>query len=486
MSFATRKLHRRCRKLIEQADALQSHGRTAEALARYQEALGIAEQLADDDPADASLLLQRAVMLRDIGNLHVSNGDQQQALAVLTECERVCRELAGRHRLDVGPLIADVEVQRGGANLVLGRGASAVLLLDRAVNGYLEQLRATDDEDSPEIVFALARALIVNATALMRYGDPDVAAASADMGWRAYLGQHGAPGWHVGHMRELSASAAKILAESGRLERALDADEVAVKAAAEVAEASGSAADRRRLATVLANWALHLRATGWAAHREEGDGRLAESRAIDAAVARETEAEWERVRAGMPRVTLAAALGVAVGKLGRDRVPVDLPTTFTGAPDDGTVSPSGRCDRQLAGGYAATLAGVAADLLSVAAPDSLRIGLEAHYLFAIDRDANPPARDQVSEWTIPWIRLLLTCCRALDTAPDQTFARPLALDLAAHGIKLVDSLPLSALDNTSAADREEADTGRLVRDLLAIHASLLAGNDDNSAREAHG
>jgi hypothetical protein len=421
MSRATRELQRQYEALTARAEALGERGRTAEALARYREALECAELLAA--------------------------ADARRVPAVLR-------------------LQADIELQEGIAQLARGWGASAVLHLDQAVNGYLHLLREGGRRaDERQLVLVVSRSLLVNADALMRYGDPELAAASADLGFRAYLGQHRTRGWNVAEMGALAASASATLARTGRLADALDADGVAVKAAGETAEGSGSDDDRRWLAATLATWSMHLLATGDAEHRQEAADCLAEARAVDAAAAREAQDDWERVQASPPAITLADALRVAGREFGR--IP-DALAAYT-EPPDRVVSPSGRTNPRLAAFDAAKLAEVAVELLPRFPAEGLRIGLEGHYLFAAAELVAPRGGWETADR----VGLILACCRALDDESDQSVALPLAVDLASHNIPLIDAL-------VSAAAGDPA-LKRLLRDCLDHHARLLDRAGDQAS-----
>ncbi|MFC6016024.1 hypothetical protein ACFP2T_07435 [Plantactinospora solaniradicis] len=424
MSRATRKLQRQYEALTGQAEALRERGRTAEALARYREALEGAERLAAAD---------------------------------------------GRHTFDVLRLRADIEVQEGIAQLARGWGASAVLHLDRAVNGHLYLLRESGRRaDERQLALVLSRSLLVNAEALMRYGDPQLAAAAADLGFRGYLGQHRTRGWNVAHMGVLATNASAILARAGRLADAIEADAIAVKAVGERAEGSGTGDDRRCLATTLATWSMHLLATGDTEHRQQAAACLADARALDAAASREAQEDWERIQASPPAITLADALRVAEQELGQ--IPADLPATYTDPPTN-VVSPSGRTDPHLAAIDAAKLAGIAVELLPRSPAEGLRIGLEGHYLFAAGALTAPLGERAAAVW----VELILACCRVLDDEPDPSVALPLAVDLASHNIPLIDALLPTVGDNSAL--------GRLLRDCVDHHAQLLDRAGDQASAE---
>ncbi|NMO55304.1 hypothetical protein HH310_29485 [Actinoplanes sp. TBRC 11911] len=420
MSRATRALRRQYVALADLAGALRAQDRTVEALARYREALEGAEQLAAID---------------------------------------------GRRAVDVLVLRADIAVQEGILRDTQGWGASAVLHLDRAVSGYLQLSRASRRQVNQEqLALATAPALVVNAEVLMWYGDPQLAAAAADLGFRLYLGQHGSRGWNVPQMANLAKSASGVLARTGHLANAVEADEIAVKAFGETAAGSGSADDRRRLATAQATMGMHLLATGDVEHRPQAAHCLAGARDADAAAASAAQDDWARIQALPPVHTVAEALRVA------DRVPTDLPETYT-APPFTIVTPSGRSDPGLAAIDAGKLAGVAVELLPRLPAEGLRIGLEAHYLFAAGAMAAPLGEREAATWA----GLVLALCHALDDDPDRATALPLSVDLAAQNIRMIDVLLPDAGGDPAL--------GQLLRDCVDHHAELLDRTDDQSTAE---
>jgi tetratricopeptide (TPR) repeat protein len=484
MSRATRKLQQRCQALGEQAKALVSRGQHDEALARLGEALDIAGRLNEADPADAWPQQMRAAILRDLSDLRQATGEVEQALNVLTQRMQVCHELASRHGIDTRRQRAEIEARQGILNFGQGSGVSAVCHLENALNTYISLLSETKLDKGNELMLDVSQVLIDNAEVLMRYGDPALAAASADAAWRFYLHEYETPGFDGVRMGKIAEAASAILARNGRLDDAIKADEAVVVAAHEAANASGSAADRKWLATALAYQGLHLNAAGQPGSLQDAADCLGRSQALDAAAAVEAIAEWERVRSAVPPLTLAAALNTATRVLARERVPADLPEGITSGPGKAVFRASLRCDSKLAAVYAVKLADVAVDLLPVAVREGLRIGLEAHYLFAIGWSSNPIGRQQVREWGIPWARLILECCRVLATDPEQPSGLPLALDLVLWNLERIDMLLLSVIGEDPAASDpaqspDRAETVQLLRDCLTQHAGLLDTSGDH-------
>jgi tetratricopeptide (TPR) repeat protein len=484
----------RCAELTEMAAGLQRRGRLEPALIFYTEALDIAQKRATADPADDRPIRQRASILFQLGALHIEADRWDVAVTVLEDSERAYRELAERGVSGIEPLVADVKARRARARMLGGRGASAVLEVDEAVS-YLLALLAS--QQTPARSLAMARTLVSNAVILDRFGDPDLAVASADRAIRLFTSQadaiNAAPDleFQFEDLLTVADIASRIHSASRQLDRTLEADDLAVHAARALAKASGSAGDAKALAVRLTRKALHLRALGRPDRREEATACLAEGSDLDAPAALLTTAEWEQAMNEEPPLNLAMALEDAELTLGRGRVRSELLDAVTGvASGSGVLSPSGRCSEEAARMHANELSGIAVDLLPQSAESGLRIGLEAHYLFAVGtRHEAAVVRHQFDSSGIPWARLLLACCQVLDRMKAE-WALPLALDLASWNFGVIVQLqpfvmnvqrylktgkPLPGDLDTSVVD--------LVRDCLSVHAALHLRNGDDEAAQ---
>jgi hypothetical protein len=391
---------------------------------------------------------------------------------------QVCHDLASRYGLDIRRELANVDAVAGALTARRGSGAAAVVLLDSALGAYLPLLGESGDEsdDDAELASEFSLALINQASVLMAYGDPTLAGAAADNAFRFYVGQYGKPGWDAAVMGKIAKAASALLARVGRLDDAVSADECLVGAAREAAQAGGSAADRTRLASALAIQGLHLEATGMQGSSEAAVECLTESRRLDPGATMVEIQAWDQAQAEAPPLTLAMALRAAAKRVG-DPVLAGLPECLTGAPDSRTFRISRLCEPQRLPEYAAKLAGISIELLPVAVREGLRIGLEAHYLFAVGLRENPIGGDQILRWRITWVRLVLECCRVLVTESEQPSGIPLALDLAASNIDSIDAL-LHAMDeerrsNGSVPPPDRDESARLLRDCLTEHAELI-------------
>jgi hypothetical protein len=219
---------------------------------------------------------------------------------------------------------------------------------------------------------------------------------------------------------------------------------------------------------------------------------LAEATALDATAVGQQEQAWQSVRSAGMQVTLSEALAVADTVLGPGRVRPQLLEVVTAPAMKGSIiGPSDRCVPQLGAAFGSELAGIAVDLLPRAPRDGLRIGVEAHCLFAVCSRENPPyLRYQFAEFGVPWARLLLACCTALAGMPDQAWALPLALDLAGWNLGVLRNLQpwmvLSAGGAQAGAPAAGLPAGgvnvaELTRECFLQHASLHDRAGDQKA-----
>jgi tetratricopeptide (TPR) repeat protein len=480
----------RCAKLTETAAGLQRRGRLEPALTFYTEALDLADKRVRADPADDRPLRDRASILYALGSLHTDAARWNAAVTVLEEAEKVYRELAGRGADGIEPLIADVKARRATARMLGGRGASAVLEVDEAVSYHLG-LPASEQTAARSL--DMARVLTSNATILDRFGDPDLAVASADRAIRLYTSLadaiNAAPDldFQFEHLLAVADIAARIHSASRRFDRAFEADDLAVHAARALATAGGSAT---AVAVRLTRKGLHLRAAGRPDQGDEADACLAEGSALDAAAVLQATAEWERAVKAGPPVTLGMALVEANLALGIGRARPVLDALAVPATAGGILSPSGRCSQDAARTHADELGKIAIDLLPLSPLPGLRLALEAHYLFAVGtRHAAPVVRHQFDSSGIPWARLLLASCQALDGMHEE-WALPLALDLASWNFGVIVQLQPFVMTaqrylKTGRPPPGDLDTSvvQLVGDCLSMHASLHTRNDDDEAAQ---
>jgi tetratricopeptide (TPR) repeat protein len=356
------------------------------------------------------------------------------------------------------PYLADLWVTRGMAQSSRGYGASAVLDLDAGVQAY-----GASGDDLP---LELATALALNASVLEDFGDPDLAVRSADAAIGLFLrhqddldkGPQGAT--HAHHLCVAARVAGDVHAGAGRLDIALRADDIGIKTADRLAD-SESEPDQQLLVEAMTRRALRLRAAG----RPE-EARPLFRAAIDADLAA-AEAVSERLSRPRPP-TLGDALAAVTDKLGRPSAYPSL-VALTDGGDRPLVAPSRRCELESATGAARELAALAGPALATEGlgPAGRRIGLEAHYLFAIaSRYGARAMRFELGEHGPQWARLLLDLSAAFEADRNPR----LAMDMAAWGGGLANSLlPFGAGDPQTRA---------LAADCIERHGRLLAAAGD--------
>ena len=346
-------------------------------------------------PGDAGAVRELASRLRD----GAEDARPAEAIAALEESERLYASLPGDGALAA---LADVRCRKGQAQAAAGHGASAVLTLDESLSGY-DAVGA----NRPHSPYSLdyAQAFLVNADILRRYGDPDLAVASADGAIRQYLHNRDAVNAsagqriHLGRFQRALAIASELHAAAGRFGLAYQVDDMAIEGAPLVGDTAVRARARK---------AVHLRADGRVREADELARQVgaSSSRAL-------TEAETAFARP--ERLTLLAAVGQARSALGERAVPYSLAAVLT---DPSKVLEAGGCVSLR--GPEEEMAGSASDLARAAlalAPGEepgRTLALEAHYLFAVaSLEQVPGLRHRFGAYGSDWARVLLSLTRAL-------------------------------------------------------------------------
>jgi hypothetical protein len=408
----------RCMALYERAHELMGLDRNAEALPLLEEALSIARQIREASPEDPASLQGVASTLYAMGSALSALRRPAAAIRALAECEQVYLTLgrAGQGS-DIPAKLADVVARRGGANLSRGHGASAVLDLDDAVTRY-EQICAADP-DRPHL--DLARVLATNAVVLAHHGDPDLAVGAADRAIRIYVnGNTQLDLVSTQGLQRAAEVAAELHGEAGRLDAALAADDYCIRAH-EAFLAYGAADAGAGLVRSLVRASGHLEAFG---HTAKAKACRARAREVDAVAFAAAEAE-RRPTAGAPGpVTLRRALEVS----GDDPLAPRLMDRL-GDPRDLAAPPSlsNRYVPQAAVIYALAYAESCLRLAPTHPNEALRLGLEAHYVFAIEsRRQTMQMRYQLAEFAPHWARALLVCAHIFDRAGQRAMTEDLA------------------------------------------------------------
>ena len=407
-------------QLLEEAQYLiLLESRHEEALTKLESSEPLLRALKQDHPEDDRPAKTLASLLYSKGRCLAELGRPADALAALSESEQGYVELRDARGLQTDKLIADVRARRGLVESELGRGASAVLDLDAAITTYLRLLKRPGMTPELDDLLNLARVASINASVLRRYGDPNLAVISADHAITVYFSHaqeinrrpmiaH----MHAQYLRAAAGVAVAIHAVHQRLEIAVHAADLYIRTARTNAQ-DQSPASIAELAEALAWMGLIGQARGGDAETERC---LPEARSLDGSAARRVEENWQAAKEGRHPLlnTLSSALEVAAGELGSTRVSADLARTIASPPTRGSAvfTPSARCSGVAAPAVAQQLAELATDLLPSAPEAALRLGLEAHYLFAaVSREQTATYRYRFSEWTVPWARALLACSR---------------------------------------------------------------------------
>jgi tetratricopeptide (TPR) repeat protein len=426
-------LEKQALQLVHMAQAMMIAEQFEHALEKQMAAESILRTLKRDHPQEPQHAYELASLLYAKSSCLHFTERSDDAMAALDESQRGYTELRDAGCAGMDRLIADVRARRGRFEATRGRGASAIVETDAATTTYL-RLQA-----QPGMVLQLpdlldrARILSANALALVRYGDPDLAAISADHAIAIYLTNVQAinaspPSAHM-HMSYLCSSAGiatEIHAVHGRLDIAIQAADIYAQIARTRAQ-NESAHHTTELARALAWKGLIWQARGGGTGAERC---LAEAYALDSLVMRRVEQAWQETSAGRHplRNTLASALKIAARDLGSTRV-MDLVQALVVPPTQGGVvfTPSSRCSSEEAVPRARELAELAMTLFPSAPDAALRLGLEAHYLFsASSRESTAGFGSEPPGWEIPWARVLLACSRDYRDQGDL----PMALDLS--------------------------------------------------------
>jgi tetratricopeptide (TPR) repeat protein len=405
----------RVNRLMRQGEKMMRMGRNEQALELHKKALEISRELSRLQPEDQLHTRVIASLLYNIASSLSAIGRPIEALEALGESEQKYIKVGAAGPEPTDTLLADVQARKAMAKYACGYGASAVVDLNLAIIGYA---RFSVDRDHQHYL-DLARVLSINALVLRSYGDPDLAVASADYAIRAYLYRASevngtaSAAIHASYLRMAVGVASEIHAAHGRISHALAADGIAVHTARSLMPRK-TANDMRELTLALTRMGLHLRAN---AQEAEAESLLREGQTLDPSAAKIALSEWELVKGGVDptRITVATSLAAAAKELGSDRVPDELSSALTHpAIAVKLLTPSQRCDPELAPAFAKLLADAALALPPAMRAEMMRLGLEAHYLFVMADNQLPESRSQLNDFGPSWARILLACSRAYE------------------------------------------------------------------------
>jgi tetratricopeptide (TPR) repeat protein len=468
--------------LLDQAERQLRAGQVAAALWSQGQAIEASRALAEQHPDDPRHRLSMASALYGLASMLTRDGRPGDAVQALDQSEWFYRSIAGSAGMpDTAPLIADISARRALAFAADGRGASAVPEAEKAVAFYEEVAGDLPNARQRD----LARVCAGNAEVLARYGDPDIAVASADRALRIYIsgassrGKFAIDREEVGYLVTAASVAATIHAWYGRIEVSLQAADLALQFV-------GSAARLRKALRSVAARVDGMTPAGRAAFGHDVAAALRgavrswpgapppESDAgDDAATAARILAMLQAVAArGMPAPSAGGpeltTLADALEHVGHAEAGADL---IRAALDVAIITPAGRCGPQTAPVYGQRLAELAVSVLPTAPADGIRIGLEAHYLYAVASNRRVPAmRYQLAELGPAWARVLLACSAAFEQYGDLR----MALDLASWAAGVAQQLAPIALGELTP----------LVRQCIERHGRMLIATGDQEAGEA--
>jgi tetratricopeptide (TPR) repeat protein len=472
---SVRRQEQRVMGLLDQAQREMGSGRLDTALRLQGEAIALSRELAGQHPDDPRNQLSLASALYSLGSMLTGAGQAGQAVQVLDESEQFYRQITGSPGMpQTAPLIADIAVRRALAFAADGRGASAVLEAAKAVEFY-EPLADAGGGGPHRRDFA--RVCADNAKILARFGDPDMAVGSADRALRIYLSRRSAQNrvaverQDIGYLVTAASVAAPIHAWYGRADVGLIAALAAVQFAgiAPLQESLDAVTARvnRMNGAQRAGFGQEVAA---ALRAPAGPGAGGDVAAVVQAVTVFRQLANVLMPEPPARDERLTTLAEALDTLGHS----ELGTGITRpALDCAIITPGGRCSPQLAPAYALRLAELAVSRLPAAQADGLRIGLEAHYMFATASRLQVSAmRHQLADFGPGWARVLLACSAAFEQLGDMR----MALDLAAWAAGAAGQLlPFALLDSSLAAQ---------ARQCFVRHGRMLIATGDQEAGAA--
>jgi tetratricopeptide (TPR) repeat protein len=460
-------------KLLREAQDSARAGRLDEALAFQANAIELSRVLAERFPADPRHRESIASGLYGQAGILARASRPADAVEALAESEQLYRSITGLAGIpDTAPLIADVGARRARALAADGRGGSAVPEAEAAVAFYEQYEQAAPTADvRMSRRRDLARVCATNAEILTRFGDPDVAVACADRALRLYLSRERTqprfaigPG-DVGYLVTAASVAATIHGWHGRIDVSLAAARLALRFAdlARLRDPLRTISARVDRMTLEGRTDFGQAVATALRDRADPGGDDAQTAADVITVFRKIATRrMPAPSAGSDRLT---TLVQALGHAGHAELGSDITAP---ALDCAITTPAGRCSPELAPGYARRLAELAVSVLPGALADGVRIGLEAHYLYAAASAARVPAmRYQFAEFGPAWARVLLACSAAFEHDGDLRMALDLASWAAGTAMQLAPLAPLNSGVLVS-----------LVRQCVECHGRMLLATGD--------
>ena len=441
---------KRAAKFFDEAQEQFRKGQLSEAAAKLEEVVRITKELAQGSPDDFSHEHTAASALYSVSAVYAASSRLDAAIDALSKSEALYRKLDRARYLDARLLVADVQIRRAGVMALQGRGASAVVEADEAVTTYCQSAEHKNAAFQRELARVLAR----NGPVLADFGDSDLAVGLCECSIRSYISSQPAAGRfamrsdEASYLCQAAAQAALIHLSHGRKEGF---------AVALLASGFGVPAPLAGMISQVAS--------SYEASRRFDPGDAAKMAEILNPIL--TGVRSVHADQCLSKVTLAGALaasgedtdGALAGALTRPPLQCAI------------VTPSQRSAREVAPVLAERLCHIASKILPQLPEEGLRIGLEAHYIFA----ASPQPtlmRYEFNRFGPPWAQNLLACSRAFEARGGQ----PMALDLASWAAGAAQQLvPFAFTD-----DRMR----KLVHDCFQRHGELLIKAGEKEGEEA--
>jgi hypothetical protein len=378
----------RVMRLLRDARRAQAAGHLSAAITLQSTAHELVRALVADHPEDRRQAQMLGGILYNHASLLNEAGCHEEAIGALDESEEVYSGLSGE-ALPVDAWIADVRARRGITHAARGAGASALADAQSALLGY-RMIDTVADLD-------VARVLALSSDVFGTFGDPDLAVATADFAIQVYTNHFEMckfsprclPSRHAGYFARAAEVSALIRAAHGY-------DQVGQAARPPTGRAYPDDTPPR-LTTVLKK---RLFSTHPPALTNSFDTALR-------AAANKGGTTAERLHETLVRDAADRAVLVPLDRL-------SLSTATAAGPN-------------VAGGWATGLANLAETLLPVDPTSGMRLGLEAHCLFAGYPFAQTASkRGDLGDGGAVWARVLLSCRNRAESTGDTAFASDLA------------------------------------------------------------
>jgi hypothetical protein len=373
---------RRMEELVDKGHAALGRGDPAAAVPPLREAAAIGRQLLEAAPDDDQRAYALGRALYALANALTVTPDLPGAVAALDEAARCYGGLpgpAGR------ALVADVRLRRARTRALQGAGASAVVDAQAAIVGYV---RISTAERVDEHYLGFARVAMWASDVLAAYGDPEVALAAAREGLS----------WAVRAVND--GIAVRDAALTGAMVQALSVEIALLERLGRGAETANAAGALAFLGAPRVRVLLDERGV---------PGLSPDDGGVPAAV------RTAGLLAPDPRGT--------------------LPDLLLRHPVGPVITPAFRAAPELLVPAAEAAAGAAVTLLANGVAAGLRLGLEAHYLFAFVHeevvDGRFAADPRTERSGLTWCRLLAGLATRAEAGGDGALAR----DLAGWGVR---------------------------------------------------